>query len=806
MRKKAALRRGTRRAASVFVALACVFVGSVQAQTAENKAVKDFAVEPGGVARIKGKADLADIAAANEAAKAKRAEAKAKTGETRPLAQKERVLETRAVFYPTELAWGDAAYFATVERNIADETRNIYAPFDYELGKFWDLGEIKITADGIPGEYVYANELAFGKENRGIRGGFAAHMDAVQVRKSAEIAPGEERFRARTALEFPPLEDANDPFWKAVRERLEEEGRVVLHVSVEFDRCESETKYRSDVFETKVVLNKRGGSEMETLDAWREKTPQNLTPNLEDGERYKRPRPKESGAAATLRGSEKSVISLNGETYDSWAFVRVGNRKPGDPNNPTTLEGWRDLENVFETGTLRDEITFARWQLEYYTASQGEKTTAALETLLAWLAARPEAQRAVLAASVVSKSAFFKGKELEEKYRALTEAVEKSGDRWGPSYERFRKEEAPFGETTSQICEPFPPRPEPFAIETRNVVWPQEAFFGDAVYFAAIDRNVSSTLGGAGSALDMEYLKRHFASAVVVEAEGIDAKHQFFHEFNPFDMITPQPEDPKTPLPPDAERVYAQFAVEFPPLEDWNDVFWTAVREKLATEKRVVLHIKLSYKRGYAQWDTVESELVLKPRPEKEMELISSWRDATPYDLLPERVGQHKLKETPRSDDYSQIARSGFEAIALDGSDETFSPWLFARVGNRKPSDPNNPTTLDGWRKLESEFAPSTLRDEITFVRLQLEYYSASRGAETEAASKALVAWLAARPEAQRLVLAASVFSKAPQFEKTRLNEKYVALVEAIRAEPEMARLLEKRELVGKGEENENAK
>lgn len=803
MRKKGALRRGTRRAASVFVALACVFLGSVQAQTSENKAVKDFVVEPGGVVRIKGKADLADIAAANDAAKAKRAEAKAKTGETRPLAPKERVLETRAVFYPTELAWGDAAYFATVERNIADETRNIYAPFDYERGKFWDLGEIKITADGISGEYVYANELAFGKENRGIRGGFAAHMDAVLVRKSAEIAPGEERFRARTALEFPPLEDSNKPFWTAVRERLKTEGRVVLHVSVEFDRCESVTTYRSDVFKTDVVLNKRIISEMETLDAWREKTSQNLTPKLEDGERYKRPRPEKNGAAGTLRGNEKSFISLNGETYDPWAFVRVGNRKPCDPNNPTTLEGWRKLEKVFETGTLRDEITFVRLQLEYYAAPRGKETVATLEKLLAWLAERPEAQRAVLAASVASKSSFFKGKELEDRRGLLVASLEKNADRWGPSYERFRKEEAPFGEATSQIFEPFP---EPFAIETRNVVWPQEAFFGDAVYFAAIDRNVSSTLGGAGNALDMEYLKRHFASAVVVEAEGIDAKHQFFHEFNSFDMITPRPEDPKTPLPPDAERVYAQFAVEFPPLEDWNDVFWTAVREKLATEKRVVLHIKLSYGRGYAQWDTVETELVLKPRPEKEMELISSWRDATPYDLLPERVGQHKLKETPRSDDYSQIARSGFEAIALDGSDETFSPWLFARVGNRKPSDPNNPTTLDGWRELENEFAPSTLRDEITFVRLQLEYYAASRGKETEAASKALVAWLAARPEAQRLVLAASVFSKAPQFEKTRLNEKYVALVEAIRAEPEMARLLEKRELVWKAEENENAK
>ena len=106
MRRKGALSRGMRRAASVFVALACVFVGFVQAQTAENKAVEGFVVEPGGVVRIKGKADLTDIAAANEAAKAKRAGAKAKAGEMRSSAQEERVLETRAVFYPTELAWG----------------------------------------------------------------------------------------------------------------------------------------------------------------------------------------------------------------------------------------------------------------------------------------------------------------------------------------------------------------------------------------------------------------------------------------------------------------------------------------------------------------------------------------------------------------------------------------------------------------------------------------------------------------------------------------------------------------------------
>lgn len=782
MRKNNTLGRRTRRKTSVFVALVCASLGvfidsNVQAQVTGNKGVSDVAPIEAASGKADGATSTASAATKGESGDAK-ANAKREIASRAQVAN-DRVLETRVVFYPTELAWGDAAYFATVERNIVDAPQKIYAPFDYELGKYWDLGAIKATVDGIPGEYVYANERATGKGTKSERSGaFVRRSDSLRMRETAEIAPGEERFRVRTAFEFPPLEDANDPFWTAVRDRLNVEGRVVLQLSVEFDRFESWTNRRRDVFETEVVLNKRVISETETLDGWG------------DG---------------MSRGSKENLISLNGERYDLGAFGRVGNRKPGDPTNPTTLEGWRDLENAFEKGTLRDEITFVRLQLEYYAASQDKETSAALETLLVWLAARPEAQRAVLAASVVSTSAFFKGKELEKKYRALVDAVEKGADRFGPNYERFRKEEAPLGDAKSQICEPFPPRPEPFAVETRNVVWPQEAFFGDVVYFAAIDRNVTSTLGGAWRAPDWGTLKRHFVGVVEVEAEGIDAKHLFFHELWPLDTIGGQPSDPQTLLPPGAERTRAPLALEFPPLEDWNDVFWTAVREKLATEKRVVLRFTLTCRRDDGQWETIASEIVLKPRPEKEMELVASWRDATPSDLLPERVGQHKFKVTPRPYNDTGVTRSGFEEIALDGSGENFSPWLFVRVGNRKPCDPNNPTTLEGWRKLENEFAPSTLRDEITFVRLQLEYYAASLGAETEAASKALVAWLASRPEAQRVVLATSVFSKASQFAKTRLNEKYVALVEAIRREPEIARLLEKRELIWTPPTNEKS-
>jgi hypothetical protein len=90
-----------------------------------------------------------------------------------------------------------------------------------------------------------------------------------------------------------------------------------------------------------------------------------------------------------------------------------------------------------------------------------------------------------------------------------------------------------------------------------------------------------------------------------------------------------------------------------------------------------------------------------------------------------------------------------------------FDVWNFARFGNRKPSDPNNPTTLAGWRELEAKFAPSTVRDEITLTRLQLEYYNAENDAETDAALDRLIAWLNALDPTQRAAYKNAILAKA---------------------------------------------
>ncbi|MBQ2790287.1 MAG: hypothetical protein IJE97_11685 [Thermoguttaceae bacterium] len=230
----------------------------------------------------------------------------------------------------------------------------------------------------------------------------------------------------------------------------------------------------------------------------------------------------------------------------------------------------------------------------------------------------------------------------------------------------------------------------------------------------------------------------------------------------------------------------ACVALEFPPLEDWNDPFWTAVRKKLTTSSNVELRLNIEY---YCSTDGVsyrlcqsyESVVHLNRREQNEFQLLTQWFDATSSRFFPVRFtncsGDGFVK-APSQNTLRKIPTSGQSDIEIAG--KSYDPWLFVRIGNRKPSDPNNPTTVAGWRKLEAELAPSTLRDEITLTRLQLEYYDADEGEASDAALKALVDWTSQRPEPQRVVLSQSIRSKYDRLYETPLKEKSAALCKAL--------------------------
>ncbi len=238
---------------------------------------------------------------------------------------------------------------------------------------------------------------------------------------------------------------------------------------------------------------------------------------------------------------------------------------------------------------------------------------------------------------------------------------------------------------------------------------------------------------------------------------------------------------------PGERRAMAYRFVELAPLEDWNAPFWKELREKLRDNPDGVL-CKLGVNNTYRdktkkmRFETLEVKILVKPRPNDETERLQRWFDATSSKLFPVVEGAlppgapyDPRRKTPRQ---TFLKSSGQSDIEIGG--KSYDPWLFVRVGNRKPSDPNNPTTVDGWRKLEAAFAPSTLRDEITLTRLQLEYYDAEEGEASDAALKALVDWTSQRPEPQRVVLSQSLLSKRGKFKGTPLEAKNATLCDAL--------------------------
>ena len=338
---------------------------------------------------------------------------------------------------------------------------------------------------------------------------------------------------------------------------------------------------------------------------------------------------------------------------------------------------------------------------------------------------------------------------------------------------------------------------------------------GDAVYCRFVERNVAED-GTAATFWD--YCDPLFAEIgesahflyltldeIALESPKIDGKYVFAPEIEGrYGGLMGRP--PKVALHPGEEYEYGTLAVEFPPLEDWNEPFWRGVRELLATEERVEFRMRVAFSRrlgtggepeparesglfaelpeSKTEWTdskgVFEKKIVLTRRPETETKRFDEWFAATPDAFWPERRtglrgeegGKEAFKVPPKfavragveeSDKVwgRELRASGQSNVALDSLRQTFDVWNFARFGNRKPSDPNNPTTLDGWRALEAEFSPSTVKDEITLTRLQLEYYDAEDGEGTSAALGRLLAWLDALDPTRRAAYKNAILAKA---------------------------------------------
>ena len=292
--------------------------------------------------------------------------------------------------YPKEIYLGDAIYLALYYENRSSQNvsiSRIYGIDEYPNNKF------RLSSPSLPGAYSWMQELRS-----------TALLSSMRELRTLE--PGQKYLETRAALEFPPLEDWNAPFWKELRAKIPEEGIVcTLHIA---DGAK---------FSQEILVKPRPGNETALLEQWYNATPETLLPRI-DGKR------KVPYGDWFLDAKSKSSIKIKGKKYHPWFFIRFAHRKPSDPNNPTTLEGWRELEASLAPSTMRDEVRFTRLQLEYYAAGKGEASKRAVAELVDWLNSLPKVQRDVMKASILSMRHEFEESSLRDEYRALTRALD----------------------------------------------------------------------------------------------------------------------------------------------------------------------------------------------------------------------------------------------------------------------------------------------------------------------------------------------------------------------------------------------
>lgn len=330
------------------------------------------------------------------------------------------------------------------------------------------------------------------------------------------------------------------------------------------------------------------------------------------------------------------------------------------------------------------------------------------------------------------------------------------------------------GEVTviSPIQEHDAPPENADAIRRTVEFFPNEIYYGDTIYLVMYDENISErTLVGY-----MDCDPEVISARASISSDLQDASYQWIPEYRSTENASRN--IPTRDLQPGEKRALFQFYFEFPPLEDLETPFWKQLVENIPQEGlKYQFHINYAYDDAHHERHEKElvEEILIKPRPQSEMEMLNQWYNTTPKELFPlvEKNGYRKIPQNKEM----FLCSSGQSDIRI-GS-QKYDPWMFIRTGNRKPSDPNNPTTIDGWRTLESNLTPSTLRDEIRFTRLQLEYYNVDESS-SEIATNTLIKWLQEIPDVQRRMMLSSLISNEFRFTGTSLEEKNLKLIQKL--------------------------
>jgi NADH:ubiquinone oxidoreductase subunit len=219
---------------------------------------------------------------------------------------------------------------------------------------------------------------------------------------------------------------------------------------------------------------------------------------------------------------------------------------------------------------------------------------------------------------------------------------------------------------------------------------------------------------------------------------------------------------PSDPPPPNVEYslefaeikskdslIFYTAAINVPSLEDLKEPFWEKNMKKLeAGNEKFTLGITFK-----AYWDknnsnnpvniALETPIVLKSRPEKEMALIQKWYKS--------------LDDFLKSNEFQNFGIFRDDRNNISVKKEKFRHWLFVRIVNFYPDISSIPATWQGWKDLEDSLTPSTMKDEIRLARIVIQFCDT----EDAAVLKELKEWFDGMHDVQRTVLATSLLHKA---------------------------------------------
>jgi len=334
------------------------------------------------------------------------------------------------------------------------------------------------------------------------------------------------------------------------------------------------------------------------------------------------------------------------------------------------------------------------------------------------------------------------------------------------------------------------------AVETSSYAYPSELFFGDTFYCQITRKNPTEKPVWVNECLHVSVLGRPNGIRFVIATEGIEENYTFVPEIYIYRrvglaLLT-------VPLPPGTSLV-ASYPLEMPPLEAMAHPFWRKLREKMTHDGvKCVLSVTIpgrhlcatlkdripiedreseeklvEYRDEYYQaidfTAVFEHEIIIKPRPKKEQELLDKWLRDTPKLFLPplsEGPFKHTTEWWSSSQEMEEFERFGYrkstgDFINIDS--RLYNPWCFIRDGNRKPPAPVCPTTLEDWVKLENSLEPSTMRDEIQLTRMLIDYLDAKGNVQIQK-RQALVEWLKSLPEPQSMSMASNLGDSETMF------------------------------------------